>query len=386
MKILHLITDLDTGGAEMMLVRLLSQLDRDRFQPTVVSLMDCGRLGDRLAELQIPLHTLNLRAGKPSLASISRLARLVNQLNPDLIQGWMYHGNLAAQLAGFLARRFTPVLWNIRQSLYSLKYEKTSTATLIRLGAWLSSCPARIIYNSHTSARHHEHLGYRVSKTLVIPNGFDTAQFQPNPDAYHSLRRELKLPPDVLLIGVVARWHPMKDHANFLQAVAHFIRQQPPSNLRFLLCGSGVDWQNSNLTKLIDTLNLRPWVHLLGERQDIARLQAALNFATLSSFTESFPNALGEAMACGVPCITTAVGDTPWLVGDTGWLVPPRSPEALAAAWSAAIALSPAQRQQRGQSARERIKQHFSLPAIVLQYESLYTAVGASKPQILHSP
>ncbi len=380
MKILHVITDLDTGGAEMMLVRLLSQLDRDRFQSSVISLMDRGSLGDRLAALQIPLHILNLKAGRLSPASIGKLRHLVCQFNPNLIQGWMYHGNLAAQLANFLASRSIPILWNIRQSLYSLKYEKFSTATLIRLEAWLSTCPTRILYNSRTSAQHHERLGYQASKTLVIPNGFDTAQFQPNSDAYHSLRRELELPADTLLIGLVARYHPMKDHATFLHAVAYFVQQRSQLNLRFLLCGSGVDWHNSSLAKLIDTLNLRPWIHLLGERQDIARLQAALNFATLSSFTESFPNALGEAMACGVPCIATAVGDTPWLVGDTGWLVPPRSPDALAAAWSAAIALSPAQRQQRGQSARERIKQHFSLPAIVVQYESLYTAVGASKP------
>ncbi|NJL53838.1 glycosyltransferase [bacterium] len=359
----------------MMLLRLLSQLDRDRFQPVVISLMGSGTLGDRLTALDIPVQTLNLTAGRPSLSSLRKLYRLSRQLAPDLIQGWMYHGNFAAQLASRFAQCPVPVLWNIRQSLYSLKYEKSSTAALIRLEAWLSRFPTRILYNSKTSAQHHERLGYQTERTQVIANGFDTNQFQPNPDAYRRYRQELKISPDTFLIGLVARWHPMKDHANFLQAAAHLIQQNPQLKVHFLLCGLGIDWQNSALVSRIDALGLRSRFHLLGDRPDMPGIQAALDLATSASFTESFPNVLGEAMACAVPCVATAVGDTPWLLGETGWLVPPRDPVALAQAWSVAIAAGAAARQARGHAARARVSEHFSLAAIAAQYASTYKMV-----------
>ncbi len=368
--LLYVITGLSTGGAEMMLYKLLSRINQSRFTPVVVSLMDRGTFGDRIEALGIPVHTIGMKRGIPTPATIVRLIRTVRQLNPDLIQGWMYHGNFAAQLARTLTLKSVPVLWNIRHSLYSLSYEKSGTAAVIRMGAPLSSFPVKILYNSKISASQHEKLGYQATKTMVIPNGFDPELFTPSVESRISLRTELGLANDAFLIGLVARYHPMKDHANFLHAAALLLKDYP--DVQFVLAGNGVDKENPTLCKLINELGIAERIHLLGERQDIPRLTAALDIASSSSYTEAFPNVIGETMSCGVPCAVTDVGDSALIVGNTGRVVPPRDSEALANAWKELIELGPEGRKALGKAARARIIESFSLNSVVARYESLY--------------
>lgn len=373
-RIIHLITGLSTGGAEMMLYKLLSATDRTRFDPIVVSLMDRGTLGERLEALGLPVYTVGMVPGCPTLAALWRLIRLVRRLQPDLIQGWMYHGNLAALFASGFSPGRIPVLWNIRQSLYDIKTEKRMTAILIRLGARLSSRPARIIYNARVSARQHELLGYAADRRRVIPNGFDCDRFKPSENARLKLRRLLGLEDETLLIGHIARWHPMKDHANFMRAAARLAARRP--DVHFVLAGRGVDETNSALMKMIQEAGLVGQVHLLGERSDVVEVTAGLDIASLSSaWGEGFPNVVGEAMACGVPCVVTDVGDSAWVVGDTGMVVPPRDAEALAGAWAALIEMWPEGRVRLGRAAHQRVVTKFSLVQIVRQYEALYLDV-----------
>ena len=147
--------------------------------------------------------------------------RLTRESGPDLIQGWMYHGNLMATIASAASHGRVPVLWNIRQTIYDLGRERRLTAVVIRQGARLSRYPAAIVYNSITSAEQHEAIGYRTDKRVILPNGFDCEMFHPDPEARSSLRKELGLPVDSVLIGLIARYHPMKDHAGFLKAAGH---------------------------------------------------------------------------------------------------------------------------------------------------------------------
>ncbi|MEP0854541.1 glycosyltransferase [Trichocoleus sp. DQ-U1] len=373
MKLLFIITGLSTGGAEMMLYKLLSRLERERFDPVVVSLRERGTLGDRIESLGSPVYTIDMKPGIPTLASIWRLIRTARQLKPDLIQGWMYHGNLAAQLAGITAPQPVPVIWNIRQSLYSLDSEKAGTAAVIKLLAKLSSYPAQIIYNSKNSAIHHEELGYKADKTKIIPNGFDTDLFAPSTTARNSLRSELGIAEKVFLIGLIGRYHPQKDHANFLQAAAILFQTSP--DIHFVLAGTGITRENIALQDVIKTLGLTERIHLLGERDDMARLTAALDIASSSSYSEAFPNVIGEAMSCGVPCVVTDVGDSAWMVGDTGRVVPARDPQALANAWKELIALGSMGRETLGHLARTRIIEYSSLDSVVAQYEELYEIV-----------
>jgi glycosyltransferase involved in cell wall biosynthesis len=379
MKIVYIITDVSIGGAQMMLYKLLSRMSRERFTPVVVSLMGQGTVGDRIEALDIPVYTIEMKSGKPTPASIWRLIRTVRQLKPDLIQGWMYHGNLAGQLTRGFVPKPVPVLWSVRNSLYSLGYEKSITETLIQLCAKLSYLPNKVIYNSKISAKQHEKVGYRTDKSVVIPNGFETEIFTPSEEAVSYVRRELAIPLNTLLIGLIGRYHPVKDHPSFLEAAALLLKNYPDLTVQFVLSGAEVDCDNQSLCGLVKELGLVDRIHLLGERQDIPRLTAALDIASCSSYTEAFPNVIGEAMSCGVPCVVTDVGDSAWIVGNTGRVVPPRNPEALANAWKELIDQGAEGREVLGKAARARIIEYFSIDSVVAQYESLYESAIAGK-------
>ncbi len=372
--ILHIITGLTVGGAENMLYKLLSRTNRTLFEPIVISLMDHGVLGDRIQALGIPVYTVGMSQGKFKLSEIYRLIYKVYTIKPALIQGWMYHANLAAQLASIFTLKPIPVVWNIRHSLYSLNYEKPSTAMAIKVLNRLSLFPKKIVYNSKVSAEQHKQLGYPIAKTVVIPNGFDTELFMPSVESRISIRAELGLKKDTLLIGRICRYDPMKDFPNFLHAAALLLKDYP--DVHFVLAGTEVDWHNQALCQLIKELGIAKNLHLFGERQDIPRITAALDIASTSSaYGEAFPNVIGEAMSCGVPCVVTDIGDSAWIIGNTGRVVPPRNPEALANACKDLLILGAESRNALGEAARTRIIENFSLDLIVNQYEKLYKSV-----------
>ena len=377
--IVHIITGLYTGGAEMMLYKLLSKIDRERFSPVVVSLIDRGTLGDRIEALGIPVYTIGMKPGAlPTPNIIWKFVNIVNKIKPDLIQGWMYHSNLVAQLTSIFSLKSVPVIWNIRHSLHSLSYERPGTVAVIKILIFLSIFSKKIIYNSQVGADQHEKLGYKTTKTITIPNGFDTELFYPSIEARNSIRKELSLPSDCFLIGRFARYHPMKDYPNFINGAAILLKQYP--NVHFLLVGSNINWENQILCELIQELGISERIHLLGERQNIPQLTASLDIAsTTSAYGEAFPNVIGEAMSCAVPCVVTDVGDSAWIVSDTGKVVPPKNPEALAQAWQELIDLGADGREALGKAARTRIIESFSLDAIVSQYEALYESVIAQK-------
>jgi glycosyltransferase involved in cell wall biosynthesis len=372
--VLHIITGLSTGGAERMLCNLLSRINRMRFESVVVSLMERGVLGDRIEALGIPVHTIGMKQGMlPTPAAIWRLIHIVRQLKPDLIQGWMYHGNLAAQFVSVFSQQI-PVLWGIHHSISSLTSEKKMSIAIIKLGARLSKFTSHIVFVSQTSKLQHEALGYCSKNSCLIPNGFDTSLFTPSSEAKLTIRSELGLPVNTLLVGLIGRYHPMKDHANFIQAAALLSKDRP--DIHFLLAGTEVNRENQILHQLIQELGLFNHMHLLGERSDMPRVTAALDIASSSSaYGEAFPLVVGEAMSCSVPCVVTDVGDSGWIVSNTGRVVPPRDPEALANAWKELIDLGSEGRETLGRAARERIIEHFALDSVVAQYETLYENV-----------
>jgi glycosyltransferase involved in cell wall biosynthesis len=377
LKIVHIIGDLRTGGAEAMLCKLLSGMDRRRFDPVVISLRNRGDLGTQMKDLKVPVHVIGM-SGVPTLNKLWRLIRLVKQLEPDVIQGWMYHGNLAAQLTGAFSGKEIPVVWNIRQSNYSLKDEKPLTAAMIWLNARLSGLPTKLVNNSKESARlYEEKLSFNGDKWVIIPNGFDLNDFAPSAAARTKLRQKLGLAENTFLFGMVARYHQMKDHETFLKAASSLLRTN--SDVHFVLAGGDVISSNEELSGLIGKLGIQENVHLLGERNDIAQVTAALDVATLSSaYGEGFPNVIGEAMACEVPCVITDVGDSASIVGETGIVVRPRDTNSLAEGWFRLLHMDQDQRRALGILARQRIENLFSLSAIARQYESLYEEVIAN--------
>lgn len=372
-KVLHLITGLNTGGAEMMLYKLLSLIDRMAFQVEVVSLTDTGPVGKKIEELGLPVQALGMRRGVPDPRGLLRLVRRLRQAPPDCIQTWMYHADLIGGLAAKLAGD-TPIVWGIRRGNLDPQGTKRSTLWTARICARLSRrLPVRIVSCSEASRHVHEELGYDTGRMVVIPNGFDLTMFKPDPSTRPSVRRELGISPNALLIGLVGRFHPLKDHHNFISAAAQLYTDLP--SIYFMLCGDGVTWENRELAGRIKASGIQSRCLLLGRREDIPRLTASLDIASSSSLSEGFPNVIGEAMACGVPCVVTDVGDSALIVGNTGRVVPPRNPAALAGAWRELIELGPEDRKQLGCKARQRVAEYFNLSFIVKQYEELYREV-----------
>lgn len=369
-KIIHVITGLDIGGAETMLYKLLSNIDRTKFEPRVLSLADIGLIGKKIEKLGISVRALGMKRGVPDPRYVFRLAVILKKEKPDIVQTWMYHADLIGGLAAKLIRNI-PIVWNIRHSNLDPEGNKKTTILTAKACATLSkTIPKKIICCSEASFKVHSELGYKEEKMIVIPNGFDLEVFKPDAEARYSVRRELRIPDDVAIIGMGARFDPQKDHKNLITAARILCRSN--KNIHFILCGDGITNDNKQLTKWIQEYNLQVNFHLLGRRADIARITTAFDIASSSSYGEGFPNVIGEAMACEVPCVVTNVGDSAYIVGDTGIVVPPKNPLAMAKAWEKLIKLSAEERKILGKLARKRIEDNFEISSVVNQYEALY--------------
>lgn len=218
-------------------------------------------------------------------------------------------------------------------------------------------------------------MGYDNNKMIVIPNGFDLARFTPSPEAGISVRDEFHLGKCAKLVGLVARFDPQKNHKGFFEA-ASLIHQKRP-DIHFLLAGEGIEASNPELWKYVEQAEIQNVTHLLGCRKDVPRLMAALDvLASSSSYGEAFPNVLGEAMACGAPCVVTDVGDSAQIVGNTGRVVRIGDMEALAKRILELLAMDLEQRRALGMKARLRIKENFDVRKITLKYEQYFLGLA----------
>ena len=371
LKILHVITGLSTGGAEMMLYKLLSCLVRENVGNEVISLTGSGPVGDRIAGLGVKVHALGMGRALPSPPKLFSLARMMREAKPDIVHAWMHHANLLAGLTARFAGA-PPVIWGIRQGTLDPRLTKRSTILTTRLCALLSrSVPARILCCSTVARDIHEALGYAPEKMAVIPNGFDLERFRPDGEARIAVRRELGIEPDAPLIGLVARFDPQKDHRSFITAAAGLV--DSGASAQFLLCGEGINADNRELGEWIRVAGIGANCHLLGLRDDMARINAALDIAVSSSaFGEGFSNAVAEAMACGVPCVVTDVGDSSLMVEDTGRVVAPKDSDALAGALAGLLEIGAERRAKLGGAARRRIEENYSLPDIAARHLAFY--------------
>lgn len=355
---LHVITTLQTGGAESMLAALVLAKRPGAPAARVVSLLPGGATCDRLRASGVDVTDLGMTRGRPSGGALIRLTRLIRAERPHVIQGWMYHANLMATLALALSgrRRRTRLYWGIRCSDMDPGLYGWSFRLAVRACAWLSRVPDAIIANSESGRDYHRRGGYRARCFDVIDNGIDTARFRPDETGRARVRAELGIPADLPLLALVARVDPMKDHAGFLDAFRRL------SGVGALAVGEGTD----RLPEL-------PGLYRLGMRSDVPGLLAACDFVVSSSaFGEGFSNTIAEGMACGLPPVATGVGDTARIIGDAGLVVPPRDPAALAAAITALLNEPPSQRAERGRRARRRIEERFSLSRAVEAFDALH--------------
>jgi glycosyltransferase involved in cell wall biosynthesis len=365
-KVLHLISTLDVGGAEQNLLRLISTMDKSTFQNHVVCMKKPGIVGQKLEKTGTPVYSLNMKKGVPDIRAVLRLRFLARLMRPDIIQCWMYHANLMGLTIPNRAR----ILWNIRCSDLDLSLYGTVYRFTVMAGAKLSQIPYAVAANSMAGKHVHERLGYHPKKWVIIPNGFDTEIFKPDPNARFHVRAELGIPDDALVIGLIGRFDPMKDHPSFFAASTSFLKSYPHTH--FILAGKGVTNENPQIRNQLGQDTTLEKFHLLGERDDIPYILAAMDIATSSSLSEGFPNAIGEAMASGTPCVATDTGDTSLLMGDTGLLVNRKSPQELCSAWDTIARMTPGERLNMGSRARERIIHQYSQDNTTHRYEELY--------------
>jgi glycosyltransferase involved in cell wall biosynthesis len=371
-RVVHLINDLDVGGAEVMLARLVEASNPEILENIVVSLKSGGIVADRIAARKIPVIGLDTHPGHPSPRGLIRAVRVLKQLRPAVLQTWLYHSDLIGLAAGTLAR-VPKIVWNVRCSALDPADHGPTLFLQLRTLAAASRWPSAIVCNSFSGRREHERLGYKPRRWAVISNGLDILECAPNRRARADVRRDLALAESVFLVGLVARLHPMKDHETFLKAAALIHAQAP--DVHFIVAGRGVP-ESVALKTLVANLGVGTSLHILGEQNDVPRLLAALDIAVSSSSdSEGFPNVVLEAMACATPCVVTDTGDSALVVGNTGRVVPPKDTVALSRAVLELLRMNPEERRALGERARGRVTSEFSLAVISRQYQDLYTGL-----------
>jgi glycosyltransferase involved in cell wall biosynthesis len=374
-KVLHVITGLGVGGAETMLVRLVSRLQDSAIENRVVALRSLRDLQPAIERAGAAVTIA--RYDKPH--QVRRLTEAVDShapWAPNVIQGWMYHGNLAA----LYARRKLgagAVIWNVRQGLYDTNNEKLLTRLAIRAGAWASRRPELILYNSHVGREQHEHAGYWHERARVIPNGVDATVFAPDRGARDRVRAELfGVQDDTPCIGMVARLNHLKGHRFFLEAAERVLARG--LRARFVVVGRDCSWNQRPFSAFSENATVRGAVILLPERSAIAEIYSGLDLFCLPSIGEGFPNALAEAMSAAVPVIASAVGDCPHIVADARDLVQPADSGLLANRIAEVLTLPAQERQRIGAANRQRVLDHFSLDSVAQSYADLYRVYGRS--------
>jgi len=375
-RVAHIITTLDVGGAEIMLQRLLSATDFDQFDSTVIVLKPDGPIQPRIEALGVPVHCLGMDRERPTLQNFRDLVGLLKAGRYDVVQTWLYHADLMGGVAARLAGKI-PVAWGIHTS--TLPADRVSKVTLIirKLLAGLSRVvPGAIVCCSDVSRRLHIGYGYEPSRMVMVPNGFNLEEYSIRTELRPEVRAELGIPEDAPVVIAVARCEPQKDYPNLVAAAATTCQRLPDTH--FVCCGKNVAWETPELGPAIDQLGLRDRFHLLGVRSDVPRLLAASDvLVSAAAFGEAMPLVVGEAMACGVPCVVTDVGDSAMLVGPTGRSVPPKEPEMLGHALADMLSLPREVRAKQGRAARAWIQSRYSLELSVRRYQNTWMQIIA---------
>jgi glycosyltransferase involved in cell wall biosynthesis len=356
--LVHLITELDSGGAQMALLRYLTHHDRSRYRPMVVCLYN----GDRVVAQQIRalgIEVVDVGLTRPyRLDALWRLYRLLRRKRPLILHCWMFHANLIGRVIGRLAR--VPVIITARRNVEigGPWRERAKRLTRRLDDAVIAVCElARQVEIEHTGAA--------PDKVVTIYNGIDPFPAVPS-ETVAQLRHDFGLPPDAPVVICVSRLHPQKGHDDLLRAWQHVMAVQ--LDVHLLIVGDG-----ERRSELEGLATKQPHIHFTGQRHDVIHLLALSNLLVLPSLWEGLPNVVLEAMAAGLPVVATAVGGTPELVidGESGLLVPPRDPAALAEA-IVTLLTDPDLAQRLGENGRLRVSNQFTIQQIVQQTEGLY--------------
>lgn len=366
-KVLHIISGLDVGGAEMALLRFVTCSAGGPYQHAVVSLSRGGGMLERFRSAGIEVTQLGLK--KAPLRTLVYLFKLLRTSRPAVVQTWMYHadlvGGLVARLAGI-----RHVIWGVRTTDVSvnggagIRYLQKVCAIFSRL------LPQRIVCAADASKESHIGIGYAPDRMVAVPNGFDFSRFQRDEDRRQSFRAEHGIAGDTIVVGTLGRFHLAKDPENYVRAAGLLAKTRP--DVKYMMVGRDFVPANQELMRWIDKSGCKDSFILLGERSDVPLCLSAMDVFCLPSSTEGFPNALAEAMAMGLPAVTTDVGDARVLLQDAGYVVPKQDSQALAEALGRLLALSADRRHSLGNEASRRVRSEYGLDRMRSRFESIY--------------
>lgn len=370
-RVLHVITSLNTGGAEMMLKRLIeAHQDRPEYRHAVIVLKNMGEVGQQLQDLGIPVQALEMRSLLEGPRVVWQLRHRIRTACPDVVQTWMYH----ADLLGGLAARWAGnrhVIWGVRCTAIPQRGLLSTTRMIVSLCSWLSRFVPNVILCCAESARIvHIEKGYDRTKMVVIPNGYDLRTF----DRDHVLRRRARavfgFDEGDIVVGTVGRFDPLKDYRNFVRSAA--MLASDVERVKFLMVGRDLVNGNQLLRAWVTETGLMHKFVFAGERSDIPECLTAMDVFCLSSIAEGFPNVVCEAMAMNVPCVVTDVGDAAEIVGETGIVVVPGDPTALAAGLRTMLNKGDLERSRLAALARRRIQERYSIEGVSARFETVY--------------
>lgn len=385
-RVLFLIRSLARGGAERQLVALAKALRRSGWDVSVACFYSGGAFQRELVLADVPVIDLRKRGRWDVAGFLWRLRRTFRERNPDIVHGYLTVGNLLSLLAK-LANRRTRVLWGVRSSFI----DRTRYDWMSRLTFWLTCRLARladgIIVNSWAGAAHHAALGYPRTRISVVPNGIDTRRFRFDAEGRARVRGEWGIPDDALLVGLVGRLDPMKDHPTFLKAAT--ILATHGSRWRFVCVGGGGESEYARtLRSLAGDPSLAGRLIWAGPRDDMPAVYSAFDLAASTSYGEGFPNTVAEAMACGRPCVVTDVGDSARIVGPCGAVVEARNPAAFAEGLARTARLLASRDAGSGlrAMARARIEETFAVEALLRNSEAAFRAVCDTRGRARGAP
>jgi glycosyltransferase involved in cell wall biosynthesis len=375
MKLFHIITSLNVGGAEQALKRLLLTTPDAQEGTVVVSLKNLGKIGEELQSRGFEVVALNMRSFLAFPVGIFRLYRIIRQLQPDIVQTWLYHadliGGVVAKIAGVKY-----IIWGVRTT--ELKKGSYMTALIRKILSWLSYViPTKIVCVAEASRKKHIALGYDTPKMVVIGNGFELEQLQSSPQQRTELRSSVGLKDEDIVIGTLGRLSQVKGQDVFVRSAGMIAQEYP--NVRFLMVGRGLETANETLMQWINATGFADRFVLLGERRDVSIVLSAMDIFCLPSRSEGFPNVLGEAMAMGLPCVSTDVGDAGVLLGYTGILVQKDDYEALTVGLKQMLDMSQDERTALGERARLRVQNEFTLEQTRKKFKAVYAELVASR-------
>ena len=373
-KILHLITDLDYGGAENFLINLLKQKKIKKYKTLVVVMTSGGLSVQSTIKEGIDVQTLGLRRGQFNPLKAMRLISIIKKFKPDILQTWLYH----ADLLGTLCLPFTNVknmIWNFRCSNMDLSKYSVQSRFVFSLLRFLCKIPSLIVVNSESGRKFHEDAGFKPTSWNIIANGVDTERFKSFNTARKDLCIKLNIPEDSVLIGNIGRFDPMKDYTTLFKAFS--LIKKKFKKVRFLLIGRDLNRQNRDLMEMIDVPlareNLFQEISFLPPTEKIHKIIPGLDlFCTSSAFGEGCPNVLLEAMSCCVPCVVTDVGDSKAILKNYGIVVSPKDYKALSGGIEKLLTMDKIGLKQRLRKARQRIVKNFSIEYAESQYLGMY--------------